>query len=593
MSVANKANIAVAVACCAVLALTAALFATARSASHQLADYRRQAVTFGAGLASVRADFATYGERLTNYLALAVVSPGQAEPAFRSVLTARDAVAHDLDELDHAGSATDPAVRAQLTRVRSDIAGRNRVAEESHAAAGRNRAAVLAGARTDQQTAADATAALDAAALRARAVADRQLDAVAGRQDSVRALAAAAAGALIIVLLALLAGLRVLVLAPLSGLRAAMADVVIGAADRDARVPVTSSDEIGRLAEQFNAALDVLSEQNEQFAAAQAQREAELVAEAERDRLAEQQVRDRAQLVIDESASSVCDELRQVSAQVEVVRQGAATIDERVSATDAVSRGVMEQAHHADLVVSELQASLHEVSGMTKLIASVADRTKLLALNAAIEASRAGEAGRGFSVVADEVRELAMTTARSTGQITETITMLTEHSAAVAAAIAEMSNGITDVGEAASVLRQVAEQQFSVVAALNSQVDGALDRVESMSTLTERLQRRTYRRFTVETPVRLVQAGRTLTGTMRDISAGGLRFMADDPAATRMLAMTTPASASFALRAGDEPITVSVAIRRISGGGDVGLMFDNLPVDVAARIRHELRTQFG
>ncbi len=74
-----------------------------------------------------------------------------------------------------------------------------------------------------------------------------------------------------------------------------------------------------------------------------------------------------------------------------------------------------------------------------------------------------------------------METARSTDQITATITELNVHSTAVGLAIAEMSGGIGQVGEAASVLRQVAEQQFAVVGALNAQVDETRKRVESLS----------------------------------------------------------------------------------------------------------------
>ncbi len=327
--------------------------------------------------------------------------------------------------------------------------------------------------------------------------------------------------------------------------------------------------------------LDSLAAKEAEIDEAQLERERNLQQSFEEQRAAEQQVRTRAQTIIDETASSIAGDLAELSGQVEVVRHAASTIDERVTVADTVTRGVVEQAKTADRVVTELLASLREVSGMAQLIAGVADQTKLLALNATIEAARAGETGRGFSVVANEVKDLAMTTARSTSEITSTISTLELHTAAMAEAISAMSEGITGVDDATEVLRDVARQQFEVVGNLELRVNDTIQRIDAMSSLTTRLERRAHRRVTAIGKGKLTLSGQTALAELLDVGEGGVRVQV--PAEVDYRSGVT-GTIEFTLHDLAQQLTATVISRRVADS-KIGLEFVDPSPGLVATIR--------
>ncbi len=107
-------------------------------------------------------------------------------------------------------------------------------------------------------------------------------------------------------------------------------------------------------------------------------------------------------------------------------------IQQSVQQSEALAMALTRTAE----VVLKLQEDSHSISVISEVIGTITEQTNLLALNAAIEAARAGEAGRGFAVVADEVRQLAQKTQSSLGEIAEIITSLQSH----AGQAAEMMN---------------------------------------------------------------------------------------------------------------------------------------------------------
>ncbi|GAB3851744.1 hypothetical protein GCM10027610_078870 [Dactylosporangium cerinum] len=288
-------------------------------------------------------------------------------------------------------------------------------------------------------------------------------------------------------------------------------------------------DELGDLGRALRKARTRLAEQDAELRRAQQVREEQLHASFEQQREAQKQLRERAQSVVDESVGEISRELRDVRAQVDAVRDAVRTIEERVTEADRATASVVDRAQRAEQVVAALGESLRQVDGTTQLIAGIAAQTRLLALNATIEAARAGEAGRGFTVVANEVKDLAGTTAQSTEQIADTLTTLERSAADMTATIAAMVTGVGGIGEATGVLRAVAVDQHGVVDLLDQQVNGTMERIQQMSALAEKLERRHAERIAATGPVRLgLDGGRDVVpAELQDLSSGGLRCQAE------------------------------------------------------------------
>jgi len=342
-------------------------------------------------------------------------------------------------------------------------------------------------------------------------------------------------------------------------------------------------DEFGDIGRAVALARQRLTEASAALEEAAVARERQMRAGFVQQRLAERQARQRAQSVIDETAHVVVDELTEVVQQVNVVRSAATTIDGRVRTADAVTRGVVERAQEADRRVTALAGSLERVQSMAHLIAGIADQTRLLALNATIEAARAGRAGRGFSVVAQEVKNLAVTTARSTGDITATIASLQQDVEGVAASIVLMSEGIGGVDEATAVLSNVATDQFALVDRLDESVTQAMHRLQDMASLTAKLERRRHERLPAVGDVRLTFRGRVLEARLSDLSLGGVRCLVAGDGAPLL---GDEVDVEVALPSGAASVR-AVVVHRLDLEGDAQLGLEFGPVEEGVRGRLE------
>ncbi|HHC5059779.1 TPA: methyl-accepting chemotaxis protein [Aeromonas veronii] len=151
--------------------------------------------------------------------------------------------------------------------------------------------------------------------------------------------------------------------------------------------------------------------------------------------------------------ASHADELSKVSANT--LQEGSGVIKETLDSIENISTTVGDAAS----TISELNGHTQQISEIIAVIRGIADQTNLLALNAAIEAARAGEQGRGFAVVADEVRNLASRSAASTQQITG---MISKIQSGADASIRSMENTVNNVSRGVTLANQTGQAIASI-----------------------------------------------------------------------------------------------------------------------------------
>ncbi len=139
------------------------------------------------------------------------------------------------------------------------------------------------------------------------------------------------------------------------------------------------------------------------------------------------------------------------SSQASSLQQSAAAIEEISSSMQNVSDKTTEVTRQAE-----------DIKNIVGVIKDIADQTNLLALNAAIEAARAGEHGRGFAVVADEVRKLAERTGKSLNEIEANVNVLVQGVNDMSESIKEQTAGVTQINEAIAQLESVTQDNVSV-----------------------------------------------------------------------------------------------------------------------------------
>jgi len=266
---------------------------------------------------------------------------------------------------------------------------------------------------------------------------------------------------------------------PISKIKDILEQIASGEADLTQRLPKIGEDEVGQLAKYFNFfihRLDAIINQVQQSAVQLASAAEEMTAISEETSESSQAQASKTEMVataINQMAASILEVSRNVSETSQMAEQSKTTAEQGKSleqqALTAIRQLHDEFAVTAE-IIEEVGRNSESVNQVMEVITAIADQTNLLALNAAIEAARAGEQGRGFAVVADEVRTLAAKTQQSTEEIRNTIDALRGN---VARTVENMRKGREMTG-------QVVEQAEQVDTALTEIVAG-IERIDDMS----------------------------------------------------------------------------------------------------------------
>ncbi|WP_394247167.1 methyl-accepting chemotaxis protein [Vibrio profundi] len=292
----------------------------------------------------------------------------------------------------------------------------------------------------------------------------------------------------------------------------ALEEIASGEADLTQRLEPKSQDEVGQLATSFNRFVGnmhhmvvklsevsaALSEQSKQTASQAEERSARIRLQQDEINMVATAVNEMA-AATQEIAGNADHTAQSSSEAVGACVHGA----DQVTQTQSSIQNLAEEVQVATNVIQELEEHGNSINTILANIQGIAEQTNLLALNAAIEAARAGEQGRGFAVVADEVRVLSQRTHGSTKEIQQTIELLqgttgkavgimddsrnlattsVDDANSAAASLTQIHAAVERISDMAMQIASAAEEQASVTSEITRNTEGIRDVSNELAT---------------------------------------------------------------------------------------------------------------
>ncbi|MGY8669032.1 HAMP domain-containing methyl-accepting chemotaxis protein [Bradyrhizobium sp. UFLA05-109] len=241
-----------------------------------------------------------------------------------------------------------------------------------------------------------------------------------------------------------------------------------------------------------------------------------------------------------ETTQTLSSQVAGVSEQASSNMQSVATATEELSASveeigrqvrdsSRIAEAAVVQAKETDGRIGKLSHAAQQIGEVVKLITAIAEQTNLLALNATIEAARAGEAGRGFAVVASEVKSLASQTAKATDEISSHITGMQGATAESVAAIKEIGATIGQISTIATSIASAVEEQGAATQEIARSVQNVAQGTQTAATDIGQVNRGAAETGSASEEV--LNSAKTLSSESTRLRAELDRFMANIRAA--------------------------------------------------------------